>query len=182
MALTTANWSFTAKRCQSCVMRFQEKLIRGMCYITISVYTHSPDHVPLEKTKNLGTRLMLISTQNFMTRRGRYLDHLLHKLTFILLTIDFYRLGGGRYAYTTCFSRVESENWYDNLFRPVLGHWILWRHAQIFGYIHTSACEPDVKHEVRVRLKGSGTWLLLLVVGFLKREKTNHQMFITRRI
>ena len=32
-------------------------------------------------------------------------------------------------------------------------------------------CELDVEHEVRVPLRGSGKWLLVLAAGFLKREK-----------
>ena len=74
-------------------------------------------------------------------------------------------LGGGRYAYPTCTSRVERRNWYDNLVRTALGHGILWRRAQISVLLqtHRSAvgCERDAEYEVGVRLKGSGKWLVL---------------------
>ena len=59
------------------------------------------------------------------------------QLTFTLFTIDFSMLGGGRYVYATCPSRVEWGNWYDSLVRTVLGRGILWRRAQIFCYIHS---------------------------------------------
>ena len=72
-----------------------------------------------------------------MLRRGRYVNQLLYKPTFGLVTIDVYMLGGRRHSQTTCPCRVERGKWYDNLVRTVLGLGILWRRAQVFCYIHS---------------------------------------------
>ena len=43
-------------------------------------------------------RLVLISAQIYMLRRGRYVNQLLYKPTFGLVTIDVYMLGRRRHS------------------------------------------------------------------------------------